>query len=215
MMHKQEAMELCKKHLHRYVLVHTTDGRSYDGIVEHVDDEHVYLAVPVGEEAAMGGYGDGFGPAWGYPYAQWPWGANANAPAHWWGPNMPAPAPWGANANAPLHWDANMNAPVTYAAEANIGPTSVGPAQEAWPNETAASPATANVNVPGYGMEYRPDGFGYGFGSPGFGGFGYPGFGYGFGAPFYGAPFFGPRRRFRRVILPLAALTALSLLPYY
>ncbi|WP_412975009.1 hypothetical protein [Ornithinibacillus sp. 179-J 7C1 HS] len=39
-------------------------------------------------------------------------------------------------------------------------------------------------------------------------GYGYPGFGY----PGYG---FGPRRRFNRLVLPLAALTALSLLPWY
>ncbi|GLO65647.1 MULTISPECIES: hypothetical protein [Oceanobacillus] len=40
---------------------------------------------------------------------------------------------------------------------------------------------------------------------PGYGGFGYPGFGY----PGYG------RRRFNRLILPLAALTAISVLPWY
>ena len=41
-------------------------------------------------------------------------------------------------------------------------------------------------------------------------GFGYPGFGFpGYG--FYGSP----RRRFRRLVLPLAALTALSVLPWY
>lgn len=56
------------------------------------------------------------------------------------------------------------------------------------------------------GLGYGP-GFGYG---PGLGygaGYGYPGYGY----PYYPRP----RRRFRRLILPLAALTALTLLPYY
>lgn len=45
--------------------------------------------------------------------------------------------------------------------------------------------------------------FGYG----GYPGYGYPGYGY----PGYGRP----RRRFQRFILPLAALTAISLLPWY
>ncbi len=59
----------------------------------------------------------------------------------------------------------------------------------------------------GAGMMYNPDAymdqrvFGYG----------YP-YGYGFGSPyFYGYP----GRRFRRLALPLAALTAISLLPWF
>ncbi len=44
-------------------------------------------------------------------------------------------------------------------------------------------------------------------------------YGYGYGGyPGYGSPFYGyghPPRRFRRFILPLAALTAISLLPWY
>ena len=44
-----------------------------------------------------------------------------------------------------------------------------------------------------------------------FGGWwGYPGFGY----PYYGYPFY-PGFGFRRLILPLAALTAISALPYF
>lgn len=51
------------------------------------------------------------------------------------------------------------------------------------------------------------------FGWYGYGGFPPYGFGYpGYGFPGYG---FGPRRRFRRLVLPLAALTALSILPWY
>lgn len=46
--------------------------------------------------------------------------------------------------------------------------------------------------------------------------YGYPGYGYGsgYGYPGYG---YGPgvRPRFRRLVLPLAALTALSILPWY
>ncbi|MFC2949933.1 hypothetical protein [Virgibacillus sediminis] len=42
-------------------------------------------------------------------------------------------------------------------------------------------------------------------------GYGYPGYGYGF--PGYG--YYRPPRRFQRLILPLAALAALSVLPWY
>ncbi|GIO25741.1 hypothetical protein [Ornithinibacillus bavariensis] len=63
----------------------------------------------------------------------------------------------------------------------------------------------------------------YGYGWHGYGGFGTPGFGYpaygGFGAPGFGYPayggFYGPRRRFRRLVLPLSGLTGISLLPWY
>ncbi|WGU97673.1 hypothetical protein QJQ58_13000 [Paenibacillus dendritiformis] len=47
--------ELCLKHMHRYVKVHTHDGCCYHGIVEHVDDEHLYLAVPAGQWMHYGG----------------------------------------------------------------------------------------------------------------------------------------------------------------
>lgn len=111
-MHKHEAIDMCKQHIHKYVLIHTTDGMQYDGIVESVDDDYVYLAVPVG--------------------------AAELAPAH-------------------------MRALLGY-------------------------------GFPGYG------GFGL---SP----FGYPGY------PFY--PPYGYGGRFRRLALPLAALAAISLLPYF
>nr|WP_239617668.1 hypothetical protein [Cohnella mopanensis] len=37
---------LCESHMHRYVEIQAADGFCYDGIVEHVDDEWVCLAVP-------------------------------------------------------------------------------------------------------------------------------------------------------------------------
>lgn len=116
-MHKQEAVDVCKQHMNKYVLIHTADGMQYDGIVESLDDEYVYLAVPVG------------------------------------------------------------------AAEL------VPPQARAWP------------------------GYGYGYGGYPYGGagFGYPGYGY----PGFGYPGYGYGRRFRRLALPLAALTAISLLPYF
>ncbi|MCD9022998.1 hypothetical protein K7P76_14330 [Cohnella sp. NL03-T5] len=36
----------CESHMHRYVEVQAADGYCYDGIVEHVDDEWLCLAVP-------------------------------------------------------------------------------------------------------------------------------------------------------------------------
>ncbi|WP_010650024.1 hypothetical protein [Oceanobacillus massiliensis] len=93
--------ELCKNHMHSYVLAQTTDGSQFDGIITGLDDEYVYFAVPI----------------------------ENNEQSHF------------GNDNSRL--------------------------------------------------------FGYG----------YPGFGF----PGYG----GPRRRFRRFVLPLVALTALSILPWY
>jgi len=49
-MEKFEAKEVCKKHMYRYVRATMSDGSAHDGFVEHVDEEKVYLAVPVGHE---------------------------------------------------------------------------------------------------------------------------------------------------------------------
>ncbi|WP_430787689.1 hypothetical protein VBD025_17125 [Virgibacillus flavescens] len=103
--------DMCKNHMHAYVLAETHDGNKFDGIITGLDDEFVYFAVPTD-------------------------------------------------------------------------------------------------NQEGHGMqEDRQFGFGYGGGYPGYG---YPGYGHGYG---YGYGY--PRRRFNRLILPLAALTALSVLPWY
>ncbi|MBY7143093.1 hypothetical protein KFZ56_08490 [Virgibacillus sp. NKC19-3] len=99
--------ELCKSHMHSYVLAEMVDGTKVDGIVTGLDNEYVYIAVPIGN----------------------------GEPTH-------------------NHHHHDMNRQ-----------------------------------------------FGYGFG------YGYPGYGY----PGYG----GPPRRFNRLVLPLVALTALSVLPWY
>jgi hypothetical protein len=63
-----DAKSMCQGHMHRYVLLQTNDGCCIDGIVEHVDDEMVCLAVPYCPEewdrafVPYGGYGGGFGP---------------------------------------------------------------------------------------------------------------------------------------------------------
>ncbi len=97
--------DLCKSHMHSYVLAQTTDGSNFDGIITGLDDEYVYFAVPVD------------------------------------------------------------------------------------PNQQA--------------YQGHEDNRQFGFGYPGYG---YPGYGYGFGRP---------PRRFQRFILPLAALAAISILPWY
>ncbi|WP_199618718.1 hypothetical protein [Paenibacillus alkalitolerans] len=42
-----------KKHMHKYVLVQLKDGTSIDGIVVEMDDDNVYLAVPMSDAEAM------------------------------------------------------------------------------------------------------------------------------------------------------------------
>lgn len=104
--------DLCKKHMHAYVLAEVVDGSKFDGIVTGLDDEYVYFAVPMDDQEEL--------------------------------PHV------------------------------DRGPEGDG----------------------------RPFGYGHhGYGGPGYGG--YPGYGY------------GPRPRFRRLILPLTALAALSVLPWY
>jgi len=115
----QHIYDLCKKHMHAYVLAELSDGTSVDGIVTGLDDENVILAVP-------------------YDATNTPYQAYAGQDDRQFG-----------------------NYPYGY---------------------------------PGYGYP------GYGYPSYGFG----PGYGYGY-----------PRRRFQRLVLPLAALTALTLLPWY
>lgn len=118
-MHHKHMYDLCMNHMHRYVLVQTTDQQMFDGIVEHVDENNLYLAVPIGGE---------------------------------------------------------MEREEERGDERLIG------------------------------------GAGFGFPGYGFPGYGFPGYGF----PGHWHPYHPwPRRRFRRLVLPLAALTALTLLPYY
>lgn len=71
-MQKHEAYKLSMDHMHRYVQVQMADGMVYDGIVEHVGDDHLYLAVPrsaaeANEMRQPPVYPGCYGP-WGYPY---------------------------------------------------------------------------------------------------------------------------------------------------
>lgn len=85
--------ETCKRHMHSYVLVETTDGLKTDGIITGLDEENLYLAVPINQTQSQSnpdnpsgqnnpnnptpsqfgrypypGYGPGFGPGYGYGY---------------------------------------------------------------------------------------------------------------------------------------------------
>lgn len=87
-MEKVEAKKLCKEHMHRYVCVQMHDGAQYDGIMENVDDDMIYLAVPVGNEAMVNhanwgpnmmpatypAHSRGFFPGFGYPYPYYGYG---------------------------------------------------------------------------------------------------------------------------------------------
>lgn len=49
-MEKIDTQKLCSDHMHRYVRVWIVDGRVYDGFVENVDGEQLYLAIPICHE---------------------------------------------------------------------------------------------------------------------------------------------------------------------
>lgn len=186
-MEKFEAIELCKKHMYRYVRATMADGSVHDGFVESVDEEKLYLAVPVGHENVS--------PAHVSP--------NSNV-----APTYVSPAHVSPNANvAPTYVS-----PANVSPNANVAPTYVSPANVS-PNVAPAHVAPANVApavMPVHHGCYHPcggfPGYDYRAFFPGF----YPPFGYGYG---FGYPFYG--RRFNRLILPLAGLTALSLLPFF
>lgn len=72
----QDIYDTCKRHMHSYVLVETTDGFQTDGIITGLDEENVYLAVPVeevqqnipvsGQQVTPNQFGGG------YPYNPYP-----------------------------------------------------------------------------------------------------------------------------------------------
>ncbi|WP_053220372.1 hypothetical protein [Virgibacillus senegalensis] len=65
--------ELCKSHMNSYVLAELNDGTKVDGIVVDLDEDFVYLAVPVQTaiQEHYTGYGNdrqfGYYPGYGYP----------------------------------------------------------------------------------------------------------------------------------------------------
>jgi hypothetical protein len=45
--HHQHIYDVCRDHIHAYVLVELEDGSSIDGIITGLDHESVYLATPI------------------------------------------------------------------------------------------------------------------------------------------------------------------------
>jgi len=44
---RQEIYDLCKEHMHAYVMAELVDDSRFDGIITGLDYEYVYFAVPV------------------------------------------------------------------------------------------------------------------------------------------------------------------------
>ncbi|MFC4599350.1 hypothetical protein [Cohnella hongkongensis] len=68
---KKVTKSMCESYMHRYVEVQAADGFCYDGIVEHVDDEWLCLAVPGSVEQMRGFFPPLFYPPFGggfYPF---------------------------------------------------------------------------------------------------------------------------------------------------
>lgn len=154
-MEKVEAKQICHHHMHRYVRVVIIDGRAFDGFVDHVDDENLHLAVPVGHEMHCDQM------------------ENASYP------------------------NENMSPMGGYGSNPQLQPTGYGNQQGAG-NQSWGTGGYPGVDVRAFVPGYYPPGSAYGYYPP-------PAFGYN---P-YG------RRRFNRLLLPLAALTALTVLPFY
>ncbi len=45
--HNQQLQKHCKKHLHKHVNCQMMDGNVYEGYLEHVDKQNIYLIVEV------------------------------------------------------------------------------------------------------------------------------------------------------------------------
>lgn len=66
--------DLCRSHMHAFVLAELEDGSAVDGIITGLDDEYVYIAVPIEphqqEVTQHQDYNRQFGygyPGYGYP----------------------------------------------------------------------------------------------------------------------------------------------------
>ncbi|KGX88186.1 hypothetical protein [Pontibacillus litoralis] len=73
---KQQWKDYCHQHMYYMVIIEMNDGKQYEGIIEDMDDNHVYMLMPAGDEEEemegsqnrQFGYGYGYGPGWGYGY---------------------------------------------------------------------------------------------------------------------------------------------------
>lgn len=61
----QHYYHLCNRYKGRPVEIHTRDGKQYRGVIQHVDDQYVYLKQP--GRSSFGGFGYGYwGPGYGF-----------------------------------------------------------------------------------------------------------------------------------------------------
>ncbi|WP_249871806.1 hypothetical protein [Oceanobacillus saliphilus] len=71
--HHREMFDFCNKHRDHYVMVETTDGKVYDGIIINVDAENVQILMPMGDQRPEDSNENGenrqfgFGGGFGYP----------------------------------------------------------------------------------------------------------------------------------------------------
>lgn len=78
--HSYDLKGICVQYLHHYVRVKMEDGKEYEGLIEHVDGDHLYLLLPERSEGLMMGQDQGLGtleerqfyPGYGYPYPFYP-----------------------------------------------------------------------------------------------------------------------------------------------
>jgi hypothetical protein len=74
---KTEMKHWCKQHMHRYVLARTYNGWCVDGIIEHMDDQFICLAVPCGvvyvDSRGFLPFGGPFGGPIGAPFYPYPY----------------------------------------------------------------------------------------------------------------------------------------------
>ena len=70
--------DLCKNHMHSYVLLKITDGSVIDGIIIDIDEMHVHLAIPyvtgMETDERFSPYGYPYGPVPPYGYYPYPYG---------------------------------------------------------------------------------------------------------------------------------------------
>ncbi|CAM3437645.1 hypothetical protein [Marinicrinis lubricantis] len=184
-MHKKEAYELCKKHVNQFVMIHTKDGQTMHAIIENVDEENVYLAMPVPGVAQTGSYR--------YPYT-----STGVYPGYGYGYGVPGYTGTGA-------------LPGTVGGYGYPG--GYVPGLQGYPGYPGYGYQPGQYG--GFPGGYGGYGYPGGYGPTGYGTTGqtrYPfGFGFGYGYPFgFGYPWY-----FRRFGYPLGGIAGLSLLPFF
>lgn len=48
--HVEEMKEFCRQNRYGYVILEMDDGQYYDGVMMDIDQEHIHLLIPIGDE---------------------------------------------------------------------------------------------------------------------------------------------------------------------